>query len=216
MSRNRLFALAGPAVAAAVLLFASGAEAGPRGGGSRGGYGGYGGSRGGYGGYGGSRGGGYYGGSRGGYYGGSRGGFYGGYFGAGDGGYWGGIGSYPGAYSDYPYGYAAPSYVVPAAPYYYDSTPASADYAPRADASDLTVHVTVRVPAGAEVWFDGTKTRQTGAVREFESPELMRGREYTYEVRARWTQDGKEVSRTRSIEVAAGARKTVDFTKSAE
>jgi uncharacterized protein (TIGR03000 family) len=172
MSRNRLFALAGPAVAAAVLLFASGAEAGSRGG------------------------------SRGGYYG-SR-------------GYWGGIGVYPGAYSDYPYGYAAPSYVVPAAPYYYDSTPASVDYAPRADASDLTVHVTVRVPAGAEVWFDGTKTRQTGALREFESPELMRGREYTYEVRARWTQDGKEVSRTRSIEVAAGARKTVDFTKSAE
>ena len=198
MLRNRFFALAGPAVAAAVLLFASGAEAGPRGGGSRGGYGGN------RGGYGGSRGGSYYGGS------------YGGYYGAGNGGYWGGVSAYPGAYSDYRYGYAAPSYVVPTAPYYYDSTPAPAGYAPRADASDLTVHVTVRVPAGAEVWFDGTKTRQTGAVREFESPELMRGREYTYEVRARWTQDGKEVSRTRSIEVAAGARKTVDFTKSAE
>jgi uncharacterized protein (TIGR03000 family) len=190
MSRSRFLALAGLAVAAALLLFASGAEAGPRGGGNRGG--GY---------YGGNRGGGYYGGNRGGYYG-------GGY-------YRGGIGVYPGSYYDYPYGYSAPSYVVPAAPYY-DSRPAAADYAPPADASDLTAHVTVRAPADAEIWFGATKTRQTGAVREFESPELMSGREYTYEVRARWTQDGKEVSRTQSIEVSAGARKTVDFTKSAE
>jgi uncharacterized protein (TIGR03000 family) len=192
MSRNRFFALAAAAVTAAVLLFASAAEAGPRGGGNRGG---------------GNRGGGYYGGNRG-YYGG---GYYGGGY------YGGGIGAYPGTYYDYPYGYSAPSYVVPAAPSY-GSMPAaaSADYAPRADASDLTVHVTVRAPADAEIWFGGTKTRQTGAVREFESPELMSGRKYTYEVRARWTQDGKEVSRTRSIEVTAGARKTVDFTKSAE
>jgi uncharacterized protein (TIGR03000 family) len=203
MSRTRFLALAGPAVAAAVLLFASGAEAGPRGGGYYGG-GNRGGGYYGGGGYGGNRGGSYYGGNRGG-------GYYGGGY------YRGGIGVYAGPYYDYPYGYSAPSYVVPAAPYY-NSTPAAAaaDYAPRADASDLTVHVTVRTQADAEVWFDGTKTRQTGAVREFESPELMRGREYTYEVRARWTQDGKEVSRTRSIEVAAGARKTVDFTKSAE
>jgi uncharacterized protein (TIGR03000 family) len=169
MSRTRFLALAGTAAAVAVLLFASGAEAGSRGGGNHGG----------------------------GYYGSNR-----GYYG-------GGIGVYPGPYYDYPYGYAAP-----AAPYY-DSTPA-ADYAPRADASDLTAHVTVRAPADAEVWFGGTKTRQTGAVREFESPELMAGRKYTYEVLARWTQDGKEVSRTRSIEVSAGARKTVDFTKSAK
>src|SRR5690349_8904589 len=77
MSRTRFLALAGTAVAAAVLLFASGAEAGSRGGGNRGG--GY---------YGGNRGGGYY---RGGYYGGNR-----GYYG-------GGIGAYPAPYYDYPY-----------------------------------------------------------------------------------------------------------------
>jgi len=188
MSRTRFVALAGSGVAAVVLLFASGAEAGPRGGGSRGGYSG-GGNRGGY----------YGGGSRGGYYGG---GYRGGY-------YWGGIGVYPGAFYDYSYG-VAPSYVVPVAPYY-GSMPA----APIADASDLTVHVTVRAPTDAEIWFGGTKTSQTGAVREFESPELKPGRQYTYEVRARWTQDGKAVSRTQSIEVSAGTRKTVDFTQSA-
>jgi uncharacterized protein (TIGR03000 family) len=167
MFQTRFLALAGSFVAAAVLLFACVAEAGPRGIGV----------------------------------------YPGGSF------YRGGIGIYPGPY----YGYSAPSYVVPVSPYY-DSMPAAAaaDHAPRANASDLTAHVSVRAPADAEIWFDGTKTRQTGAVREFESPELMRGREYTYEVRARWTQDGKEVSRTRSIDVSAGARRTVDFTKSAE
>jgi uncharacterized protein (TIGR03000 family) len=44
----------------------------------------------------------------------------------------------------------------------------------------------------------------------------MPGREYTYEVRAQWMQDGKQVSQTRRIDVSAGARKTVDFTKSGE
>jgi len=177
MSRTRFLALAGSAVAAAVLLFASGAEAGQRGGGNRGG--GY---------YGSNRGGSYYGGNHG-YYG-------------------GGIGVYLGPYYDYPYGYSAPSYVVPAAPYY-ESMPA----APLTDASDLTAHVSVRAPADAEIWFGETKTRQTGTVREFESPELMSDQKYTYEVRARWTENGKEVSQTRHIEVSAGARKNVDFTK---
>ncbi len=189
MSRIRFVALAGSAVAAVALLFASGSEAASRGG-SRGGYSG-GGNRGGY----------YGGGNRGGYYG-NRGGYYGGYF-------WGGIGVYPGAFYDYSYG-VAPSYVVPVAPYY-GSMPA----APSADASDRTVHISVRSPADAEIWFEGSKTTQTGAVREFESPELKPGRAYTYEVRARWTQDGKKVSRTQTIDVSAGDRKTVDFTKSA-
>ncbi len=104
----------------------------------------------------------------------------------------------------------APSYGVPVAPYF-GAMPA----APGADASDLTVHISVRSPADAEIWFEGSKTTQTGAMREFESPELKPGRQYTYEVRARWMQDGKKVSQTQTIEVSAGDRKTVDFTKSA-
>jgi len=41
---------------------------------------------------------------------------------------------------------------------------------------DESVHVTVRVPAEAEIWFQGTKMTQTGTVREYQSPPLTPGR----------------------------------------
>jgi uncharacterized protein (TIGR03000 family) len=73
----------------------------------------------------------------------------------------------------------------------------------------------VKVPADAEVWFGSGKTRQTGELREFVSPELEPGRDYTYEVKARWTENGKEVVRTRTFDVSAGAWLVVDFTRPA-
>ena len=47
------------------------------------------------------------------------------------------------------------------------------------------------------------------------SPTLTPGQDYTYEVKARWTEDGKEVVQTRQVDVSAGAWKTIDFTKAA-
>ena len=47
----------------------------------------------------------------------------------------------------------------------------------------------------------------------FQSPPLDPGRNYTYEVRARWTEDAKEVSQTRKVRVRIGQRVTVDFTR---
>jgi uncharacterized protein (TIGR03000 family) len=71
------------------------------------------------------------------------------------------------------------------------------------------------VPADAKLWFDGAATRQSGAVREFESPQLKPGKEYTYDVKAQWRDaDGKEVTRTRRVDVRANANVTVDFTRS--
>jgi uncharacterized protein (TIGR03000 family) len=73
--------------------------------------------------------------------------------------------------------------------------------------------IDVRLPvAGAEVWIDGKKTTQTGDVRFFESPPLAAGRQYVYEVRASWTVDGEEVTKTRRVTVRAGDRAVVDFT----
>jgi len=76
------------------------------------------------------------------------------------------------------------------------------------------VNITVRVPADAEIWFDGTKTSQTGASRQFVSPPLATDKSYQYEVKARWLEDGNEVIRTRRVEVQGGSRVNVDLTKS--
>jgi uncharacterized protein (TIGR03000 family) len=73
------------------------------------------------------------------------------------------------------------------------------------------VTVEVRVPANAELWFEGSKTAQRGASRVFTSPALEPGSSYLYEVRARWTDKGDLVERTRTVRVRAGERILVDF-----
>jgi uncharacterized protein (TIGR03000 family) len=203
-----------PAVTVVALLFAPGvAQAG---GGGHGGGGGY---HGGYGGYGG------YHGSSGGYHG-SYGGYHGGYgYGFGVGIYLGGgyPYGYPGGYLGYPPDPDAAPYLLPAtplavAPPVPGPTPLPAGQ-PGAGglppAPDLTAHVAVTVPADAEVWFGQGKTRQGGVVRQFVSPELAPGREYTYEIKARWVEGGHEVVQTRQLVVSAGAWKAVDFTRPA-
>ena len=77
---------------------------------------------------------------------------------------------------------------------------------------DTTAHVTVRVPAGADVWINGSKTYSAGPVREFQSPSLTRGQQYTYEFRARWKDDdGREVTQTQQVAVTAGGHARVEF-----
>jgi uncharacterized protein (TIGR03000 family) len=79
-------------------------------------------------------------------------------------------------------------------------------------ARDNRVAIEVRVPAGAEVWFDGTKTSQSGDVRHFVSPPLAAGHRYTYHIRARWTENGREVTRSRELAVVPGGSYLVDLT----
>jgi uncharacterized protein (TIGR03000 family) len=64
--------------------------------------------------------------------------------------------------------------------------------------------VNLRVPADAKIWFDGSQTGQTGTARSFESPSLVRGKEYAYQVRIQWKRDGKDVTETRRVDVHAG------------
>jgi uncharacterized protein (TIGR03000 family) len=66
------------------------------------------------------------------------------------------------------------------------------------------------VPANARIWFDGDLTHQTGPVRDFESPPLQPGQTYTYNIRARWMQNGQPVTQDRTVTVA-GQRTMVDF-----
>jgi uncharacterized protein (TIGR03000 family) len=76
---------------------------------------------------------------------------------------------------------------------------------------DTTAHVKATVPADAEIWFDGTKTTSTGAVRQFQSPPLTLGQRYNYEIRARWSENGHEVTQTQKVEVTAGSHINVTF-----
>jgi uncharacterized protein (TIGR03000 family) len=234
MLRRVLFACAIPAMAlGAVLMSSAPTFARPHGHGG-GGWGGHGGGWGG--GYRGGWGGGYYG--RGwdrgwggfglgyglGYLSGSYGwpGYYGGY-GYGYPGYaYSGYYSYP-AYSYGTFDYGTPAYSYPSTGYYTEQPamvqqPNVTDYSsayngfnsqPAQDAN--TAQIDVRVPANAQVWFDGATTRQTGSFREFISPPLQPNQEYTYTIRARWMQNGQPVDQTRSIQVAANERRSVNF-----
>ncbi len=71
--------------------------------------------------------------------------------------------------------------------------------------------ILVRVPEGAEIWFNGEKTRQTGTRRLFSSPPLEPGQRYAYDVKARWTVNGKAFEQTRHVPLTAGERANVTF-----
>jgi uncharacterized protein (TIGR03000 family) len=139
--------------------------------------------------------------------------------------YYGLYGYSPSYYDTYPYAWSDPGYTgsyTYVAPSYPDSyatvTPPASGYqsyyyAPAQP--DRTAHVTVNVPPNAQVWFEGVKTTSTGAVREYQSPSLKPGSRYTYEVRARWMANGKEVTQTQRVGVTAGARVNVRFPEAA-
>lgn len=215
-----------PALALGVMVLGvSIAEAKGGGGGGHGG-GGHGGGGHGGGGHGGGHGGGYHGGGYhgggggyhhgGGYYGGYR-GYYpyygsGFYFGVGGypyyygGGYYGG--GYGSGYYDPGYGYNTDYYYAPSAAGYPPQGPPQDDAVPLTDADAL---FSVRVPASATIWVNGDKTSQTGAQREFITNGLTPGKSYTYEIRARWMQNGQEVDRVQKVKVQGGERRVVDF-----
>jgi uncharacterized protein (TIGR03000 family) len=139
--------------------------------------------------------------------------------------------AYP--YGYYPYGYGYSRYYVPYADggSWYPGFEGA--YSPRVNAAGftsvsplsggseypstqgqpgVTAHVTARVPAGADVWINGSNTYSAGLVREFQSPPLTPGYQYTYEFRARWkNDDGREVTQTQQVAVSAGGYARVDF-----
>jgi uncharacterized protein (TIGR03000 family) len=71
--------------------------------------------------------------------------------------------------------------------------------------------IAVAVPAGAEVWFDDDKTKQTGTERFFQSPPLPPGRDHIYVVRARWTEGGKSFEQMQAVRIQAGNSVSVRF-----
>jgi uncharacterized protein (TIGR03000 family) len=131
-----------------------------------------------------------------------------------------GYGPYYRSYGYSPYFYGVPDYDLGVSPPYYpdatNETTASGSYQalypPPAvlPPLDTSAQIGVMVPAGAEIWFDGTLTTSTGTVRRFHSPPLTPGN-HSYEIRARWSEDGREVTQTQRVEVAPGAHVNVSF-----
>jgi uncharacterized protein (TIGR03000 family) len=121
---------------------------------------------------------------------------------------------YGGGYYARPYAYYAPRYSYYMPDYSMPTAPFSYYYPPQlltAAEAQSRATVEIRVPAHAEVWFDGDRTSQTGSDRSFVSPPLQTGRSYTYDVRARWKEGDQVVDQTRPVKVQAGRRTAVDF-----
>jgi len=69
----------------------------------------------------------------------------------------------------------------------------------------------VNVPANAVVYFDGTKTGQTGTARQFVTPPLAPGN-YQYAIRATWMENGQRQTQTHQVTVHPGDGVNVNFT----
>jgi len=75
---------------------------------------------------------------------------------------------------------------------------------------DAPVTITMMLPADAQVWFDDTKTTQTGSYRRFVSPPVPAGHTYTYHVRiASASNPARDATRT--LTVRAGDRINLDL-----
>jgi len=134
-----------------------------------------------------------------------------------------GYGRSYGFYPDYGYTYdpyyygsgvvTTPGYAEPV-PLYYGETSSTppATFFPTGDSqSDRIAQLTVNVPADAQVWFEDQLTTATGAARHFDSPPLVPGSRYIYDIKARWNDHGREVTQEQQVEVSAGDHIDVRF-----
>jgi len=140
-----------------------------------------------------------------------------------------GWGGYAGYNYGYPYSYAY-------TPSYYDSSPSYYNYAPSTyytpdayttvppvvstsaypPSGDTQFHIQLTVPENAEVWFDDTKTAQTGSVRDYTTSNLTPGRDYSYNIRVHWKDtDGQMKEKEHKIAFHAGDNLSYDFTQNA-
>ena len=87
-------------------------------------------------------------------------------------------------------------------------TPAAGTSSTRAyypsSAGATPVSIRVSVPKDAEIWFNGSKTTQAGTQRHFVSAPITGGYAYSYEVRVRWHEDGRQVTQSRRVAVNPG------------
>lgn len=70
--------------------------------------------------------------------------------------------------------------------------------------------LSVELPAAGELWVNGQKTdARSGTSFALSSPALSEGEQYTFDVKARWEEDGKTYEYTRAVTVEPGKRNAV-------
>lgn len=69
----------------------------------------------------------------------------------------------------------------------------------------------VDVPTDAKVFVNGVATTSTGAHRQFVSRNLNHGFDYTYEVRAEITRNGRKIEETKTVMLRAGENTEIAF-----
>jgi uncharacterized protein (TIGR03000 family) len=137
---------------------------------------------------------------------------------------WSGYGAYYGGTGYYPYYLNSYPPYLPSAHAASDSLfglttearhsrpahqPSSAS--PVAPALHSPAHITVTVPADATVSFDGKTMTSTGRGREFVTPPLTPGWQYTCRVVARWNENGQSITQVQPLDVTAGGNFEVRF-----
>ena len=68
----------------------------------------------------------------------------------------------------------------------------------------------------AELWIEGAerqKTQERGWFRQFVTPDLNRGKNYSYTLTAQWMANGEPMKRSKTVAVHSGDRLNVDFMK---
>ncbi len=127
--------------------------------------------------------------------------------------------SYPAYYSSYP------TYNDSYAPNYYGNSaeelpgdayanvpPPSGNVGNRS-AGD-TARIEIRLPdPQASIWVEGQSIASSGEVRQFNSPQLDPSRQFSYDVKAAWIENGKLMTDERRVKVRANAQSVIDFTK---
>jgi uncharacterized protein (TIGR03000 family) len=91
-----------------------------------------------------------------------------------------------------------------------DWTPSPAAL-PAATAVPTSASLRVSMPADAKLSVGDFNTESSGSVRFFQSPPLVEGKTYAYELCAEVNRSGRTVTETKTIVVRAGQSAEVDF-----
>jgi len=83
---------------------------------------------------------------------------------------------------------------------------------PKTTQNEAPDTIVVRLPAGAQLLIDGRPTTSISETRYFVSPNLPRGRDYIYTLRAAVVRDGQQIAEEQRVTVRAGEEFRVPFT----
>jgi uncharacterized protein (TIGR03000 family) len=107
--------------------------------------------------------------------------------------------------------YYGSSYYYGSSPYYSNTYASSGQYTSMYFSGDMAtaraenrVMLNIQAPAGAGLWISDVFIGQGDGNRQFVSPPLQNGRKYVYDVKARWMQDGREMTSTKTLEFQGG------------